>query len=353
MDQKAALSWINRNIHNFGGDSRRITLLGESAGAVSVFHHLSSVESLFGQVIAMSGTPLLMKALPPPAYEHMYKIVLEALDIKSQKPHEELKALLQITSDDILNKVPPTAVLLPVEDAGTINLQLGSSNLEKSVTELPGLVWCRRIMTGDCQLDSSIFMAMLQSKANLVDRFRLAVSDAVQHDDRLTQLVLDTYDVKPISVLEEVNRSVLRFISDIGFYVPTISIADSWPTDRAFVYHFNERNPWAGPFKGFATHILDVAFLFQNYSELLSEEQRTSSEDMAKHVVTFVNGKNPFPPFKGKQNGGAHIYGPSGQAGFVVSGSAEAVGRDSRIWKLGNQVGLDRLLEAFQNILRG
>jgi para-nitrobenzyl esterase len=51
------LQWIQANIANFGGDKTRVTLSGESAGAISVCAHLVSPRSagLFSQAISQSG----------------------------------------------------------------------------------------------------------------------------------------------------------------------------------------------------------------------------------------------------------------------------------------------------------
>ncbi|XP_022818156.1 cholinesterase 2-like [Spodoptera litura] len=55
-DQVLALRWINENIDAFGGDPRKITIFGESAGGISVnLHLLSSYESLFQRAIIQSG----------------------------------------------------------------------------------------------------------------------------------------------------------------------------------------------------------------------------------------------------------------------------------------------------------
>ncbi|KAM9376088.1 cocaine esterase-like [Pholidichthys leucotaenia] len=58
LDQIEALRWVQRHIHNFGGDKDSVTIFGESAGAVSVSLLLLSPLSngLFHRAIAESGT---------------------------------------------------------------------------------------------------------------------------------------------------------------------------------------------------------------------------------------------------------------------------------------------------------
>ncbi len=58
LDQIFALKWVQENIRAFGGDPSTVTILGESAGAVSVCTLLASplAKGLFHRAIAESGT---------------------------------------------------------------------------------------------------------------------------------------------------------------------------------------------------------------------------------------------------------------------------------------------------------
>jgi para-nitrobenzyl esterase len=57
MDQVAALNWVADNIKEFGGDSKNVTIFGESAGAISVNYLMLAPQAkgLFNKALSESG----------------------------------------------------------------------------------------------------------------------------------------------------------------------------------------------------------------------------------------------------------------------------------------------------------
>ena len=66
-DQLEALKWVQRNIASFGGDNKKVTIFGESAGGYSISYHLTSHQSkdYFHAAIVQSG-PLEKSTYKPP-----------------------------------------------------------------------------------------------------------------------------------------------------------------------------------------------------------------------------------------------------------------------------------------------
>ncbi|KAK9428007.1 alpha/beta-hydrolase [Lipomyces doorenjongii] len=57
LDQRLAFEWVKEYIHLFGGDSSRVTVMGESAGAGSIMHHITAYGGKGGPVPFQQALP--------------------------------------------------------------------------------------------------------------------------------------------------------------------------------------------------------------------------------------------------------------------------------------------------------
>jgi carboxylesterase type B len=156
-DQRTALLWLQKYIHGFGGNPENVTLMGESAGAVSTAVHLHSKRPLFKRAMLMSGSTLLMGPAPLEFAEANYQKALGALDLESLTPKERLEKLVSMDAYHLRDTLGESGVVQqvsrPLVDGDLCPTNVDFKAVMEGSLELPGKQWCESLLLGDCAFD--------------------------------------------------------------------------------------------------------------------------------------------------------------------------------------------------------
>jgi carboxylesterase type B len=158
-DQRTALLWLQKHIGGFGGNPNDITLMGESAGAVSTAVHLHSEQPLFKRAMLMSGSTLLKGPSPMAIADRNYQRASKVLGLDSLAPQERVHELVsmdgqQLRSTLFQHGVAPL-ISIPLVDGDLCPVGVDFKSVMDGSLSLPGRQWCGSVLLGDCAFDVS------------------------------------------------------------------------------------------------------------------------------------------------------------------------------------------------------
>jgi carboxylesterase type B len=319
----------------------------------------------------MSGTPVMLKPLPMPIAEMAYSSIIKLFGLEDVSAEERIQKLKTAGPEELVRNTPMSVPLLPFLDGEvlpdlavpalpsldddivpqrTTFAGLGSMNHDN----LPGTKWCEELMIGDCQHDGTVFqfIGLAQRKAGIASALRSSLH--ANMSTSAADSLLQAYNIHLSANDDEAMKLIFDLATDIAYVAPALAYARSFP-GKTYYYHFNEPNPWDGVFKGCSTHMLDIAFLFQNFNEHMSPEVQKVAIDLAIDFVKFANGVKPWAEFE-KDEGQVRTYGLSNeQTSGIVQNNGWGNGRRDILWKLSEEgkIDLDSLSTAWDLFIAG
>lgn len=291
-DQKLAMDWVQKYILQFGGDADNITAAGQSAGGVSIGHHLAAKNPMkFHRAACMSGLGSTLRALSLEDHESLFDATCRYFSINPQVPDvvDQLRRVPEqvlADADHIIQGVP----------SGTGNPCLDGwfyAHDPQIMTEAPS--WLRSLILGDVHDEGIIFAVNLAK--DTYDSVRSTIQEHVQ-DENFVNTVLGEYGIAENLSKQDLIENVCNLGADACFKIQNYETAllnQRLQSDHAlFKYHFDQRSRLNNVLKGKAYHGFEIVYLFGNMNHELNEQERAMGRDFASAWIKFTYGEAPW-----------------------------------------------------------
>lgn len=307
-DQILALQWVQDNIAAFGGDPSNVTLMGESAGAVSIRALLVIPQAygLYRNVISQSdviGAPFHEASTTSGIMGQTAMNILQCVDLPCLQALP-LKAIIEAQDQVIAHyyKVYVRSVLmlpfLPTVDHDLLPADFYALAQQGLVNPTPHILW------GSTHDENGIVMPpqpvdFPQYHATMVQYFR---------DDRVALLENSPYYQPDWTDPDTVRVTVVKAAVDLYFYCPRFLLAKLLPPQQQqtlYTFRFNRGKPLASTPKDFCTmeghvcHFADVVVSFGNAMGIpglgQSEDDARFARQVVDRFVTFAKTGDPNP----------------------------------------------------------
>lgn len=257
---------------------------------VSVLHQLGTEETLFRRAISMSGTPLMLKPLSPSAAEASYSSIIQALGLESASTQERINRLLNISPEELVEKTPMGVPLTPFQDNEILFESPTFSRLRNGTLSSLSNTWREELLVGSCAHDGNVFFFM--GLSSLFPNISAALASSLSRSlpSSAAHAVLSTYGIESSTPDDKARDSIIDLATDIAYRLPAQNYARAFK-GKSWTYRFTEGNPWNGMFKGKSMHMLDAAFLFQNFNDRMHDEAKETARRLAEDFLVFAHGK--------------------------------------------------------------